>query len=53
MTDNTEDDDRGGLLVMLRSAVFSADGGRSRFVSNALDAADGVLDGSAGCPPCR
>ncbi len=33
-----------------RSAVFSADGGRSLLVGDVLDAADGVTDGSAGCP---
>ncbi len=33
-----------------RSAVFSADGGRSLLVGDVLDAADGVADGSAGCP---
>ena len=33
-----------------RSAVFSADGGRSLLVGDVLDAADGVPDGSAGCP---
>ena len=33
-----------------RSAVFSADGGRSLLVGDALDAADGLADGSAGCP---
>ena len=33
-----------------RSGVFSVDGGRSLLVGDALDAADGVADGSAGCP---
>ena len=33
-----------------RSAVFSADGGRSLLIGDVLDAADGVADGSAGCP---
>ena len=33
-----------------RSAVFSADGGRSLLVGDVLDAADGAPDGSAGCP---
>ena len=33
-----------------RAAVFSADGGRSLLVGDALDARDGVPDGSAGCP---
>ena len=34
-----------------RSAVFSADGGRSLLVGDVLDAGDGVPDGTAGCPP--
>ena len=33
-----------------RSAVFSADRGRSLLVGDVVDAADGVADGSAGCP---
>ena len=33
-----------------RAAVFSADRGRSLLIGDALDARDGVLDGSAGCP---
>ncbi len=33
-----------------RSAVFSGDGGKTLLVGDALDAQDGVLDGSAGCP---
>ncbi len=33
-----------------RSAVFSADGGRSLLVGDVLDAADGLTDGTAGCP---
>ena len=33
-----------------RAAVFSADGGRSLLIGDVLDAQDGVLDGSAGCP---
>ena len=33
-----------------RSAVFSADGGRTLLIGDALDAQDGVADGSAGCP---
>ena len=33
-----------------RAAVFSADGGRSLLIGDARDAADGVPDGSAGCP---
>ena len=33
-----------------RSAVYSADGGETLLVGDMLDAADGVLDGSAGCP---
>jgi iron complex outermembrane receptor protein len=33
-----------------RGAVFSTDGGATLLVGDMLDAADGVLDGSAGCP---
>ncbi|MDE0264618.1 MAG: TonB-dependent receptor [Bryobacterales bacterium] len=33
-----------------RSAVFSGDGGKTLLVGDALDAQDGILDGSAGCP---
>ena len=33
-----------------RDAVFSNDGGATLLVGDALDAADGVVDGSAGCP---
>ena len=33
-----------------RAAVYSADGGRTLLVGDALDARDGVVDGSAGCP---
>lgn len=33
-----------------RGAVFSTDGGASLLIGDMLDAADGVLDGSAGCP---
>ena len=33
-----------------RGAVFSADGGKSLLIGDALDAQDGILDGSAGCP---
>ncbi len=33
-----------------RSAVFSPDGGATLLVGDRLDAADGVVDGSAGCP---
>ena len=33
-----------------RSAVFSADGGATLLVGDTLDAADGIADGSAGCP---
>jgi len=33
-----------------RSAVFSPDGGMTLLVGDALDARDGVADGSAGCP---
>ena len=33
-----------------RAAVFSADGGRSLLIGDAIDAQDGVADGSANCP---
>ncbi len=33
-----------------RNAVFSADAGRTLLIADALDARDGVADGSAGCP---
>ena len=33
-----------------RSAVFSPDGGATLLVGDRLDASDGVVDGSAGCP---
>jgi len=33
-----------------RSAVFSGDGGDTLLIGDLLDAQDGVLDGSAGCP---
>ena len=33
-----------------RDAVFSGDGGDTLLIGDVLDAADGVLDGSAGCP---
>lgn len=33
-----------------RDAVYSIDGGRSLLIGDALDTADAVLDGSAGCP---
>ena len=33
-----------------RDAVFSADGGATLLIGDALDAADGVADGSANCP---
>ncbi len=33
-----------------RGAVYSNDGGATLLVGDLLDAADGVLDGSAGCP---
>ncbi len=33
-----------------RNAVFSADAGRTLLIGDALDARDGVADGSAGCP---
>ena len=33
-----------------RAGVFSIDGGKTLLVGDVLDAQDGVLDGSAGCP---
>ena len=33
-----------------RAAVFSIDGGQTLLIGDALDARDGVVDGSAGCP---
>jgi iron complex outermembrane receptor protein len=33
-----------------RAAVFSGDGGETLLIGDAIDARDGVLDGSAGCP---
>ena len=33
-----------------RDAVFSNDGGATLLIGDVLDAADGVVDGSAGCP---
>ena len=36
-----------------RAAVFSIDGGETLLIGDALDAQDGVLDGSAGCPTVR
>ena len=33
-----------------RAGVYSLDGGRTLLVGDVLDARDGVLDGSAGCP---
>jgi len=33
-----------------RSAVFSGDGGQTLLVGDVLDAQDGIVDGSAGCP---
>ncbi len=36
-----------------RSAVFSGDGGDTLLIGDLLDAQDGVLDGSAGCPVVR
>jgi len=36
-----------------RSAVFSADGGETLLVGDALDAQDGTADGSANCPTVR
>ena len=36
-----------------RAAVFSIDGGETLLIGDALDARDGVADGSAGCPTVR
>ncbi len=36
-----------------RGSVFSADGGQSLLIGDALDAQDGILDGSANCPTVR
>ena len=36
-----------------RAAVFSNDGGETLLIGDALDARDGVADGSAGCPTVR
>ena len=36
-----------------RAAVFSVDGGETLLIGDALDAQDGVLDGSAACPTVR
>ena len=36
-----------------RAAVFSVDGGETLLIGDAVDARDGVLDGSAGCPIVR
>ena len=36
-----------------RSAVYSGDGGNTLLVGDVLDAQDGILDGSAGCPTVR
>ncbi len=36
-----------------RSGVFSGDGGRTLLIGDLLDAADGVLNGSARCPVVR
>ena len=36
-----------------RAAVFSGDGGKTLLIGDALDARDGVLDGSANCPVVR
>ncbi len=36
-----------------RAGVFSLDGGETLLIGDALDAQDGVLDGSAGCPIVR
>ena len=36
-----------------RAAVFSIDGGETLLIGDALDAQDGVMDGSAGCPVVR
>jgi iron complex outermembrane receptor protein len=33
-----------------RGGVFSADGGATLLIGDVLDAADGIVDGSAGCP---
>ena len=33
-----------------RAAVFSVDGGKTLLIGDALDARDGILNGSAGCP---
>ena len=33
-----------------RGAVFSGDGGKTLLIGDALDAQDGILDGSANCP---
>ncbi len=33
-----------------RAGVFSADGGKTLLIGDRLDAQDGILDGSAGCP---
>ena len=36
-----------------RSGVYSADGGKTLLVGDVLDAQDGIVDGSAGCPTVR
>ncbi len=36
-----------------RGSVFSADGGKTLLIGDALDAEDGILDGSANCPTVR
>jgi iron complex outermembrane receptor protein len=36
-----------------RSGVFSLDGGETLLIGDLLDARDGILDGSAGCPVVR
>ena len=36
-----------------RTGVFSLDGGKTLLIGDMLDAQDGVLDGSAGCPVVR
>ncbi|MEM7351026.1 MAG: TonB-dependent receptor [Acidobacteriota bacterium] len=36
-----------------RSAVFSGDGGSTLLIGDLLDAQDGVIDGSAGCPTVK
>ncbi len=36
-----------------RAAVYSIDGGETLLIGDALDARDGVADGSAGCPVVR